>query len=433
MKKQYYIHTYGCQMNVHESEKLAGILQNRGYTVARDWESADIVIYNTCCIRETAETHVLGNLGLAKKLKERRPDVIVAVCGCMAQKSGAAERLRKRCPFIDIIFGTHNLHMFGAYLDRLEQEKKVIDIWDQEGAIEDNVPMLRDNTVNAWVNIMYGCNNFCSYCIVPYVRGRERSRPLDEILAETETLLKTYPQITLLGQNVNSYGNDRADGVTFPKLLQEICNLSGDFRVGFMTSHPKDFSEELVKVIARNSKISRFVHLPVQAGSDRILQLMNRRYTAKQYKDKIELLRNYVPDVGLSSDIMVGFPTETEADFVDTLSLCDEVRFNNLYTFIYSRRSGTPADTMEQVEQKVKKQRIRRLIDRQAEIGKELAKSSIGKQYRVLCDTYQDGVCGGKSDCGKAIAFPSDADLTGRFVRVRVTAAENSKLFGVQA
>lgn len=431
MEKRYYINTYGCQMNVHESEKLAGILETRGYRAAAEQDDADVIVFNTCCIRETAETHVLGNLGLVKKLKERRPEIVVAVCGCMAQKDGAAARLKKRCPFIDIIFGTHNLHRFGAYLDRLAETASVVDIWEHETAIVDDVPLHRDSGVNAWINIMCGCNNFCSYCIVPYVRGRERSRSIDSILAEAETLVKKYPQITLLGQNVNSYGNDRADGVTFSLLLQKICELPGSFRVGFMTSHPKDLSEEVVRTIAENEKMSRFIHLPVQAGSDRILHLMNRRYTSGQYSDKIKMIRDYLPDAGLSSDVMVGFPTETEADFADTLRLCADVRFNNLYTFIYSRRSGTPADKMEQVDQKSKKQRIRRLIEQQAEIATELAKEAVGKTFRVLCDTYVNGVCGGKTDCGRAIAFPSDVDRTGQFVTVRADRADRSKLFGV--
>ncbi len=430
MEKRYYINTYGCQMNVHESEKLAGILESRGYRAAAEQDSADVIVFNTCCIRETAETHVLGNLGIVKKLKERRPEIVVAVCGCMAQKDGAAVRLKKRCPFIDIIFGTHNLHRFGEYLDRLSETASVVDIWEREAAIVDDVPLHRDSGVNAWLNIMYGCNNFCSYCIVPYVRGRERSRSIDSILAEAETLVKQYPQITLLGQNVNSYGNDRADGATFSVLLKKICELPGSFRVGFMTSHPKDLSEEVVRTIAENDKMSRFIHLPVQAGSDRILHLMNRRYTSWQYSDKIKMIRDYLPDAGLSSDVMVGFPTETEADFADTLRLCADVRYNNLYTFIYSRRSGTPADKMEQVDQKIKKERIRRLIAQQAEIGAQLAKEAVGKTFRVLCDTYTDGVCGGKTDCGRAIAFTSDTDLTGRFVTVRAERAEHSKLFG---
>lgn len=429
MKGTYYIHTYGCQMNVHESEKLAGMLSVRGFQPARHESEADVLVYNTCCIRETAETHVLGNLGLAKKYKEKRPDIIVAVCGCMAQKDGSAAALKRRCPFIDIIFGTHNLYKFGEYLD-VCKDRKVTEIWEREDGIDEGTPVVRGAGINAWVNIMYGCNNFCSYCIVPYVRGRERSRHIDAILADVETLVKTYPEITLLGQNVNSYGNDLNNGVDFNLLLEKIDALPGNFRVSFMTSHPKDLSEKVVRTIADSDKISKFIHLPIQAGSDRILRLMNRRYTAPQYIEKINMIRSYIPTAGLSSDIMVGFPTETEEDFSDTLSVCEKVRFNNLYTFIYSRRSGTPADKMEQVETSVKKERIDRLIKKQAEIANELAQEAIGKTFRVLCDTYRDGIACGRSDCGKTISFISDVDVTGRFVNVCVNKRKNSQLFG---
>lgn len=429
----YHINTYGCQMNVHESEKLAGILESKGFTAATDISRADIIVFNTCCVRETAETKILGNLGIVKKLKEKNPSLIVCVCGCMAQKKGEAERLKKRCPFINLIFGTHNLSKFGEYLDEISinNQKTVIEIEQDNNLLPQRTPIKRSSGVNAWVNIMYGCNNFCSYCIVPYVRGREKSRSEQEVIDDIRALVEEgYKEITLLGQNVNSYGNDRGGRENFAALLQKCADLPGEFKVRFMTSHPKDLSEEVVKVIASNDKLAKFIHLPIQAGSDRILSLMNRKYTQKEYLEKIDMIKSYIPNVGLSSDIMVGFPTETEEDFSDTLNVVNKVRYNNLYTFIYSRRSGTPADKMPQVELSVKKERIKRLIARQFEIGCELARECIGKSYRVLCDNWNGGKASGKSDCEKAVYFDSDENVIGKFVNVEVTSTKNNQLFG---
>ncbi|MBO5215110.1 MAG: tRNA (N6-isopentenyl adenosine(37)-C2)-methylthiotransferase MiaB [Clostridia bacterium] len=432
MRGKYFINTYGCQMNVHESEKLAGILREHGYTEANTLEECDIVVFNTCCVRETAEYRVLGNLGIVKKLKESKPDLKVAVCGCMAQKPGAEQALKKRCPFINIIFGTHNLHKFGDYLDLLDSKKYIGEVWDSEGEVVENVPVYRTSGVNAWVNIMYGCNNFCSYCIVPYVRGRERSRNESVILDDVKRLIgEGYKEITLLGQNVNSYGNDLADKeVNFANLLDKIANLDGKFKVRFMTSHPKDLSEDVVKVISSSEKLADYIHLPIQAGSDRILALMNRRYTKKDYLNKIDMIRKYIPGVGLSSDIMVGFPTETEEDFLETVDVVKRVGYNNLFTFIYSRRSGTPADKMEQVDIKIKKDRISRLIDLQFEIGNEEATKCVGKTYEVLCDEWKNGKAKGKSSCEKAISFASADDIVGKFVPVKITATKNNQLKG---
>lgn len=429
----YHINTYGCQMNVHESEKLAGILESKGFTSATDISRADIIVFNTCCVRETAETKILGNLGIVKKLKEKNPSLIVCVCGCMAQKKGEAERLKKRCPFINLIFGTHNLSKFGEYLDEISinNQKTVIEIEQDNNLLPQRTPIKRSSGVNAWVNIMYGCNNFCSYCIVPYVRGREKSRSEQEVIDDVRALVEEgYKEITLLGQNVNSYGNDRGGRENFAALLQKCADLPGEFKVRFMTSHPKDLSEEVVKVIASNDKLAKFIHLPIQAGSDRILSLMNRKYTQKEYLEKIDMIKSYIPNVGLSSDIMVGFPTETEEDFSDTLNVVNKVRYNNLYTFIYSRRSGTPADKMPQVELSVKKERIKRLIARQFEIGCELARECIGKSYRVLCDNWNGGKASGKSDCEKTVYFDSDENVIGKFVNVEVTSTKNNQLFG---
>ena len=429
---KYYIHTYGCQMNVHESEKLAGILEEKGYLPAEKENDADIIVFNTCCVRETAETKILGNLGIVKKLKETKPDLKVCVCGCMAQKKGEADRLKKRCPFINLIFGTHNLYKFDQYLDEIMSGQKVIEVWDTDKTLPEKTPIKRSDSVNAWVNIMYGCNNFCSYCIVPYVRGREISRTEQDVLQDVKKLISEgYKEITLLGQNVNSYGNDFSDKSNhFAALLEKCASFEGDYKIRFMTSHPKDLSEEVVKTIASCDKLADFIHLPVQAGSDRILSLMNRRYTSGQYLEKIDMIRSYIPDAGLSSDIMVGFPTETEEDFSDTMNIVKKVGYNNLYTFIYSRRSGTPADKMEQVELATKKRRIKELIALQFEIGCDLAKKCVGKTYRVLCDGYDGKMASGKSSCEKAIYFPSDINPVGKFVNVTVTHTKNNQLYG---
>lgn len=429
---KYYIHTYGCQMNVHESEKLAGILEEKGYLPAEKENDADIIVFNTCCVRETAETKILGNLGIVKKLKETKPELKVCVCGCMAQKKGEADRLKKRCPFINLIFGTHNLYKFDQYLDEIMSGQNVIEVWDTDKTLPEKTPIKRSDSVNAWVNIMYGCNNFCSYCIVPYVRGREISRTEQDVLQDVKKLISEgYKEITLLGQNVNSYGNDFSDKSNhFAALLEKCASFEGDYKIRFMTSHPKDLSEEVVKTIASCDKLADFIHLPVQAGSDRILSLMNRRYTSGQYLEKIDMIRSYIPDAGLSSDIMVGFPTETEEDFSDTMNIVKKVGYNNLYTFIYSRRSGTPADKMEQVELATKKRRIKELIALQFEIGCDLAKKCVGKTYRVLCDGYDGKTASGKSSCEKAIYFPSDINPVGKFVNVTVTHTKNNQLYG---
>ena len=431
MQGTYKIITYGCQMNVHESEKIAGLLENEGYVPSCDEEFADVVVLNTCCIRESAETRVLGNLGILKKAKERHPEMKIIVCGCMTQADGAAEKLKKRCPFITAIFGTHNIHELPKAL--LGTDKKTrVEITGDYG-IKEDVPIARTSGVNAWVNITYGCNNFCSYCIVPYVRGRERSRDSRNILDDVKNLVSQgYKQITLLGQNVNSYGNDFKDCKTnFASLLSDISEIDGKFRVKFMTSHPKDFSHDTVKVISQSDKISKFIHIPAQAGSDRILKLMNRKYDSAGYLATIDAIKTAIPEVGLSGDIMVGFPTETEEDFSDTLKLVSKVGYSNLYTFIYSRRNGTPAAEMEgQIDIATKKRRIRELIDLQFGISSEISQQCVGKTYETLCTEYSNGKIIGETQCGKAISFDGAEELVGQFVNVSVTKTKNSKLYG---
>ena len=434
MEKKYRIITYGCQMNVHESEKLAGILHARGYTEAAPEEDADIVLFNTCCIRENAENHAYGNIGALKKVKKAHPDMLIAVGGCMTQQAGAAEKLRKKFPFVDIVFGTHNLEEFGALLDRkLGRKKAVVDVWEQEGEVHEEDISFRTSYPNAWVNIMYGCNNFCSYCIVPYVRGRERSRAADAVVAEVNGLLDVgYKEITLLGQNVNSYGND-CDEVSFPQLLRKICARDEKFRLRFMTSNPKDFGEDLVRAIADNPQLCHFVHLPVQAGSDRILRLMNRKYTAKEYLEKVEMLRRIIPDCQLSTDIMVGFPTETEEDFRATLDLVRAADFSTAFTFVYSRRSGTVAADMEgQIPEEVQKERIMRLVELVNEQTREKSQSYRGKTIEILCEDYdrKKGLYLGRDEYGRMGYFASERDRIGEFVQMRVTDASGISLQG---
>lgn len=428
--KNYYINTFGCQMNVHESEKLAGILRERGYSEAAEQKTADFIVFNTCCIRETAEHRALGNIGAIKKLKVARPGLKIAVCGCMAQKEGMAETLKKRYPYVDLVFGTHNLYKFGEYLDTLEHQKRVYDIWEKENGLPGDVPIYRTSGVNAWLNIMYGCDNFCSYCIVPYVRGRERSRPFDSIMSDINCLItQGFKEITLLGQNVNSYYDKDAD-VDFAGLLRAAAMREGDFRIKFMTSHPKDLSRQVIETIAEFPRLAKSIHLPIQAGSDKVLKSMNRKYTSQEYLEKVNLIRELMPQAGITTDIMVGFPNETEDDFEKTLEIAETVRYNNIYTFVYSRRSGTPADLMEQVPENVKKERIKRLIALQDKIGTQLAKECVGKTYRVLCDEFSDGKCGGKSDCGKAVTFASPVSRVGEFLDVEITGSRKSKLIG---
>ncbi len=435
MEKQYFVITYGCQMNVHESEKIAGILRKRGYVEAKSESDADIIVFNTCCIRENAENHAYGNIGALKKLKKTKPDLLIAVGGCMTQQNGAAEKLRKKFPFVDIVFGTHNLDELGALIDRKTGTKKaIIDIWEKEGEINETDNSFRTSFPNAWVNIMYGCNNFCTYCIVPYVRGRERSRDPEAIIAEVNSLLdQGYKEITLLGQNVNSYGNDKGSAFTFPQLLRKICERKEKFRLRFMTSNPKDFGEELIRAIADNEQICNLVHLPVQSGSDRILRLMNRKYTAEQYLEKVKLLRRYIPDCQLTSDIMVGFPTETEEDFRATLDLVKEAKFATAFTFVYSKRSGTIAAQMEdQISEEVKKERIMRLVELVNTQTREQSSAYRGKTIEILCEDYDEkkGLYMGRDEYGRMGYFQSDKNEVGNFIKLKITETSGVSLVG---
>ena len=434
MQKNFHIITYGCQMNVHESEKIAGMLTELGYSQCENIAAADVVVFNTCCIRENAENHAFGNIGMLKKLKSSKRDMIIAVGGCLPQQMGKADNLHEKFPYVDIIFGTHNLHKFKEYLLlKQTRRKSVIKIEDDDGIIFEDDKPFRTSYPNAWVNITYGCNNFCSYCIVPYVRGRERSRKSENILAEIRNLIKDgYKEITLLGQNVNSYGNGTND-LSFPELLEKIAAMDGKFRLRFMTSHPKDFSEELAKVIAENPKICRQVHLPVQSGSDAILKAMNRKYTSADYLKKIEILKKYVPDCAVTTDLIVGFPGETEEDFKATLELVNRVDYSSAFTFVYSRRNGTVAASMpDQIPEEVSKDRIIRLVELVNTLTREHSKKYVGKTVEVLCEGYDDKkrMYLGRDEYGRMGYFENDKDVIGEFVDIKITNANGVSLIG---
>ena len=433
-QKKYCIITYGCQMNIHESEKLAGILTYLDYTETKNEKDADIIVFNTCCIRDNAENHAEGNIGALKKLKKSKPDLIIAVGGCMTQQKGSAEKLHQTFPFVDIIFGTHNLENFkDLLLQKLTMKKSLISVWDKEGEIVEGTPKFRTSYPNAWVNIAYGCNNFCSYCIVPYVRGRERSRKLQDIVDECKELIaEGYKEITLLGQNVNSYGNDGGE-FDFSDLLSKICEIEGDFRLRFMTNHPKDLSEKLAITIKNNPKICRSIHLPIQAGSNRILKLMNRKYTREDYLNKVEMLRTHIPDIAITTDIMVGFPTETDEDFLDTVDIVKRVGYSGAFTFVYSRRKGTPADKMDgQIDKEVSKYRIMTLIDLQNSINRKKSREYTNKIVQILCEGYDDKkkMYLGRDTYGRMAYFGSTTDIIGKFVNVKITKTGGISLVG---
>lgn len=372
---KYFIVTYGCQMNVHESEKIAGILENLGYSLAQNREEADIIVFNTCAIREGAEDRVFGNVGNLKKLKKKNKNLIIALCGCMTQKEETAQKMLRTFPFVDIIIGTFNLSKLGDYIESVKKGRQ-FEIW-QEGEIDEVLPYKRSSGDNAWVNIMQGCNNFCTYCIVPYVRGREKSRKEENILNEIKNIVseKKYKKITLLGQNVNSYGKDLNPQVSFAQLLKNICSIKGDFKLSFMTSHPKDLTDEVIDVIASEDKIEKYIHLPAQSGNNRILHLMNRKYTREKYLSIIQKIREKIPSCRITSDFIVGFPSETEEEFEDTYSLIKEVQFDSIFAFMYSPREGTVASKMEnQVPENVKNERVNKLLKLEKKIQKETGK-----------------------------------------------------------
>lgn len=435
-KKLYCLNTFGCQMNEHDSEKLAGMLAEMGYAETDNVNESDLVIYNTCCVRENAELKVYGHLGMLKPLKNQKPDLVIAVCGCMMQQPEVVEHIKKTYSHVDLIFGTHNLYKFPELLySAMDSQTTVVDVWDCDGQIAENVAIERKDGVKAWVTVMYGCNNFCTYCIVPYVRGRERSRSMDDILEEVRMLGgQGFKEITLLGQNVNSYGKDIGDGTSFAELIREVNKIPGIERIRFTTSHPKDLSDDLIYAMRDCEKVCEHLHLPFQAGSTRILKLMNRKYTKEDYINLVAKIKENIPDIALTTDIIVGFPGETEEDFSDTLDILEKVRFDNAYTFLYSKRTGTPAAKMEdQVPEEVKKERFQRLLETQNRISKEINDTFLGKVVEVLVEGVSktnDKIFTGRTRGNKVVNFEADASLIGKLVNVRINTVKTWSLEG---
>ncbi len=430
----YHIVTYGCQMNAHDSEKLAGILERMGMRPAPDKRTADLVMHNTCCIRDNAERKALGNVTWLKEVRRERPDMLIGVCGCMVQEPGMAEKLLKQYPFVDLAFGTGNLHEVPEMLFRVVTEKKrVVSVPGNESTVAEGLPIRRQSDIQAYLTIMYGCNNYCTYCIVPHVRGRERSRASADILREAEALKRAGVQeVMLLGQNVNSYGAGSGD-LTFPELLDRIAGLDIP-RIRFMTSHPKDLSDELIRVMAERPNIMRHFHLPVQSGSNAVLKAMNRRYTREKYLERLGALRAAMPDIGVTSDLIVAFPGETDPDFEDTLSLTAEARYDSAFTFIYSPRTGTPAASMPgQIPPDIASERISRLIALQEKNTAAAFEGMLGQTVRVLVTDRSRrgrGEMTGKCERNISVNFPgSEADV-GRILPVRITAASHTTLKG---
>lgn len=433
--RQYHIITFGCQMNVHDSEKLAGMLKAMGAKEAPSKEEADLVLFNTCCVRDNAERKALGNVLWLKELKKSRPELMIGVCGCMIQQPGMAERILSQYRFVDIAFGTHNLHRLPEMLYKvLETRHPVVEVCFDENRIAEDVPIQRPNTYQAYLTIMYGCNNFCSFCIVPYVRGRERSRSAQAIIEEAVQLKESgVKEIMLLGQNVNSYGNDQQGELRFPQLLKELDQL-GIPRIRFMTSHPKDLSDELIQVMADGKHICPHFHLPVQSGNDAVLKAMNRRYTREQYLNRVSALRKAIPNIGLTTDLIVGFPGETDEQFQDTLSLVEEVRYDAAFTFIYSPRSGTrAADMAGQVTKEVAADRIQRLIALQESSIRAVHESLIGMNDLVLVENLSkrdQKQVSGKGMRNITISFPGSPQDIGRIIPVRITSSGSNTLRG---
>lgn len=418
--------TFGCQMNARDSEKLAGILEQIGYIEEADEEKADFVIYNTCTVRENANQRVYGRLGQLGRMKKKNPHMMIALCGCMMQEPAVVEKLKKSYRFVDLIFGTHNIYKFAELLAaRMESRHTVIDIWKDTDKIVEDLPVERKYSFKSGVNIMFGCNNFCSYCIVPYVRGRERSRDPKAIVREIERLVADgVVEVMLLGQNVNSYGKTLEHPVTFAELLKEIEKIKGLERIRFMTSHPKDLSDELIRVMAESDKICRHLHLPVQSGSSRILEKMNRRYTKESYLALVERIKNAVPDISLTTDIIVGFPGETEEDFQETLDVVRKVRYDSAFTFIYSKRTGTPAAVMEdQIPEEIVKDRFNRLLKEVQDISAERCLLHEGTVQTVLAESVNDHdsrLMTGRLSNNLLVHFPGSPDMIGKFYQVHL-------------
>ncbi len=416
--------TFGCQMNARDSEKLLGILKKIGYEEVES-EDADFVIYNTCTVRDNADQRVYGRLGYVSGIKKKKPHMKIALCGCMMQEQSAIEKIQKSYRHVDLIFGTHNIFKFAElYCTMIESERMIIDIWKDTDQIVEDLPIARKYSFKSGINIMFGCNNFCTYCIVPYVRGRERSRNPKDIIREIEYLAEDgVKEIMLLGQNVNSYGKGlpESDQMSFAQLLEEVCKVEKIERVRFMTSHPKDLSDDLIEVIANNEKVARHIHLPLQSGSDEILKKMNRHYTKESFLALVDKIRTRIPDVSITTDIIVGFPYETDADVDDTIDVVKKAKFDNAFTFIYSKRTGTPAASWEQVPESVSKPNFDRLLKVVQETAKEQASRFTGQTHRVLVEDINEqdsSLVTGRMSNNTLVHFPGSADLIGNFVDV---------------
>lgn len=433
---KYYLNTFGCQMNEHDSEKLAGMLEGIDYQKAGQVEEADIILLNTCTIRENAELKVFGKVGELKRLKENNPELIIGVGGCMMQSKKAVQQLYEKHPQVDLIFGTHNIHHVPDLIQRIEKERgRIVEVWDEEEGLIPDLPSVRESDFKAWVSIIQGCNNFCTYCIVPYVRGRERSRPLKEIVSEVERLAaEGVKEITLLGQNVNSYGKDLEEKVDFADLLQELDKIPELQRLRYMTSHPRDFSNKLIEVIKDSRSVCEHFHLPIQSGSNSILKKMNRGYNREKYLELVNKIRQEIPEASITTDIIVGFPGETEEEFQETMELVREARFDSAFTFIYSARTGTPAAKMEdQIPEEVKKDRLNRLMTLQNQISLEKNQEDLGKIVEVLIEGESKNnpeTLMGRDRRNKLVIIPRAEGVIGEIVKVKINRVQSFTLYG---
>ena len=433
--KTYHIITYGCQMNVHDSENISAIMEDLGYTKNEIMDKSDVIILNTCAIRENAHNKVTGMLGRIKHLKETRPEIITMLCGCMAQEEGIANMLKDKYKWVNIVFGTHNIHMIPTYLlNNLKEQTQELEVFSIEGNVYEGIPVKRDSKYTAWVNIMYGCDKFCTYCIVPYTRGKQRSRLNTDIINEVKELVKDgYKEVTLLGQNVNAYGKDLDTNYTFANLLEDVAKTNID-RIRFVTSHPWDFTDEMIEVISKYDNIMPYIHLPIQSGSDEILKKMGRKYTIKEYTTLFNKLKSKIPNVSISTDIIVGFPNETEEDFNATLDIVRKLRYDLAYTFIYSKREGTPASKMEDtITLETKKERLAKLNELVNECAKENNMKYLNKEVKVLLTDHSDKLdnLSGYTDTMKLVNVKADDKYLGKIVNVKITDAKTWSLDGV--
>ncbi len=431
------VETYGCQQNENDSERIRGMLSEMSFTFTESEEEADFILYNTCAVREGAEMRVLGNIGALKKIKEKRPELIVGICGCMMQQESMSKRIKSKFKHVTVVFGTHSLYTFPEIMYKaICENERVIHRVESEGRLAEDIPVYREHTASAWVSIMYGCNNFCSYCIVPYVRGRERSRDPEAVVAEIESLAKDgVKEITLLGQNVNSYGKDLDRDIDFADLLLMADKVEGIKRIRFVTSHPKDMTDKLIETLPRVTKLCKQIHLPFQAGSNRILKEMNRRYTKERYLELAEKVRAVMPDASFTTDIIVGFPGETYEDFMETIDVIEKVRFDSVFSFIYSKRDGTPAAKMEnQVPEDIKHKHFDILLEVQNRISREINETYKERVEEIMVEGLSknnpDMMCG-RTDSGKIVNFPKDDNLkNGDFIKVKITKISTWSLVG---